>query len=248
MFFKVINNKWVGLSVGLAFTLLVAGLIFYRAFIVEPIVPKPRFWGHTPIPVNVCPGAHVGALEEAAVLVPACDFEFRVKEAADCICPTVAADWSKVNKPIGYVEVVGGPSDGHEGGLGRTAFSVRNPTPWVNPETKSPEPSGAMVGACVVIPTTGSLEVDVIRVAAHELAHACGYAHAVGDPTSPTVRLHLMSAGHGYQGEDSRGMTLKANEIGQLGDGLLKMVETDVEDFTVTEPEAEVGPPPIDLE
>lgn len=236
--YNVISNKWVGLAVGLALTLFAVGLIGYRAFIVEPIVPKPRFWGHVPILVNVCPGANIGLLKEAAVLVPACDFEFRVRGATDCICPTVAADWSKVNKPIGYVEVVGGPSDGYEGGLGRTAFSVRNPTPWVNPETRKAEPSGAMIGACVVIPTTGGFDVDVARVAAHELAHACGYAHAVGDPTSPTVRLHLMSAGHEYQGEDSRGMTLKANEIGQLGDGLLEITMVDIEESTVTEPEA----------
>ena len=219
--YDIITNKWVGLTVGLIFTALVIGLITFRILVVDPIVPKPRAWNRVPIPVHVCPGAKLSLLEEAAILVPTCAYSFRVMEPYACMCPTVSSDWSQVEKPLGYVEVHGGPSDGHEGALGWTAYRVQDPMPWTNPETDQVEPSGIITGASVVIPATGGFDVDLVRVAAHELAHVCGYAHAVGDPTSPTVRLHLMSGGHEYQGEDSRGMDLETNEFGNLGDGMI---------------------------
>ena len=198
-----IPPKLMALYGGLA-SVAVMALILYRAFFVTAAVPKPRYHDEGPIKVSVIEPVQPAFLKAVAERwVPACEYEF-VAASADLKtgCTPINPDPYE-----GEFTAVEGPRD--EDPFVR--YSVAE-VEGMYYDGEDEVPMGKMSKGCVVAPWSlddddvPTVDGQIGMIWGHELAHLCGYAHAVGDPTNPDVRLHLMSRSIQAQGDDVEGL------------------------------------------
>jgi hypothetical protein len=197
--------KWYALLA----TLFVSSLIAYRAFIVEAHVPKPRYHKGDVIKMDVqAPVSAEFLMEVAKKHLPMCAFEFTQKPTD---FETACAAFNGTPGENEFTAVKG--SRDHNPKL---RFITDQTQTFFN--GKEEVPVGEMTAACAMAPWTldetepGSAG-DLALIWAHELGHLCGYEHAVGDPTSPNVRFHLMSTTIDTLSTDNTGMDHGNSEL-----------------------------------
>ncbi len=210
--FLVLKNRKIDkvLLIGGAFaSVVVMAHILYRAFFVTAYVPKP--WSHEFEVIEVVVTHPLKPEFLASVAerwVPSCEFEFFHAE------PGFRSPCSVGEGPrLGEFVAITGPRDEDS----HLRYRVDDPV-GLYYDGEDEVLVGVLTGGCVVAPmplaltdtSTPSVESDVAMIWGHELAHACGYSHAIGDPTSEDIRMHLMSKTVRVMGSNTEGMSLSA--------------------------------------
>lgn len=196
---------------GLLASVAVMALIMYRVLFVTAAVPKPRYHDEGPISVNVQAPIQAAFLKAVAERwVPVCEFEFiEADEEFTTGCTSIDPDPYE-----GEFTTMVGPRDENP----FVRYTV-DPAEGTYFDGKEEVPMGKMSKGCVVAPWSlnedeaPSVEGEIGMIWGHELAHLCGYAHAVGDPTNQDVRLHLMSRSVEAQGSDVEGLDFGNSEM-----------------------------------
>ncbi len=159
----------------------------------EFFIPKNFGWDTVKPTVVSCPDVDEENIQEALKILPQnieMDYLGRVET---CFC-----DPEKYQIPYGLIEIFYGELE--DGVEGRTTFDY--------------DSDGYILGACISLrPKKWSLTSHVYNlISAHEVAHSCGYGHALYLESQEPAWLHLMSPNVEMMKENTDGMDLKCNE------------------------------------